>query len=76
MLPRNGWFFSLTGRYEICERTRHRGASHVQHQTLLIDRPALAAPAVSPAVVFDKVSFAFDELVVLRNISFRIPRAA
>ena len=53
-------------------RERDIGGLHVQHQTLLIDRPAVAAPAVSPAVVFDKVSFAFDELVVLRNISFSI----
>ena len=52
------------------------GGLHVQHQTLLIDRPALAAPAVSPSVVFDKVSFAFDELVVLRNVSFTIPKGS
>ena len=48
----------------------------MRHQALLIDRPALAAPAVCPAVVFDKVSFAFDELVVLRNVSFRIPKGS
>ena len=31
---------------------------------------------VSPAVVFDKVSFAFDEHVVLRDISFSIPKGS
>jgi ABC-type transporter Mla maintaining outer membrane lipid asymmetry ATPase subunit MlaF len=35
--------------------------------------PATAAPAV---VVFDRVSFAFDEHVVLQNISFSIPKGA
>ena len=29
---------------------------------------------VPPAVVFDKVSFAFDEHVVLRDISFSVPK--
>ena len=28
---------------------------------------------VTPAVVFDKVSFAFDDPVVLRDVSFRVP---
>lgn len=32
--------------------------------------------AVSPAVVFDKVSFAFDDHVVLRDISFQVPRGS
>ena len=32
--------------------------------------------AVSPVVVFDKVSFAFDEHVVLRDISFSIPKGS
>jgi phospholipid/cholesterol/gamma-HCH transport system ATP-binding protein len=27
----------------------------------------------SPAVVFENVSFAFDELVILRNVSFQVP---
>jgi phospholipid/cholesterol/gamma-HCH transport system ATP-binding protein len=34
------------------------------------------AEAVESAVVFDRVSFAFDEHVVLRDISFRIPRGS
>ena len=32
--------------------------------------------AVSPAVVFDNVSFAFDEHVVLRDISFSVPKGS
>lgn len=35
-------------------------------------RPA-GAPAEPPAIVFDAVSFAFDEHVVLRDISFTVP---
>ena len=35
-----------------------------------------AENAVSSAVVFDKVSFAFDEHVVLRDISFSIPKGS
>lgn len=33
-----------------------------------------ANPAISPAVVFDGVSFAFDEHVVLRDVSFSVPQ--
>src|SRR5262245_2033852 len=36
----------------------------------------MATDAASPAVIFDAVSFAFDEHVVLRDISFRIPRGS
>ena len=32
--------------------------------------------ATSPAVVFDRVSFAFDEHVVLRDISFSVPKGS
>jgi phospholipid/cholesterol/gamma-HCH transport system ATP-binding protein len=35
--------------------------------------PAASAPPDAPAVVFDDVSFAFDEHVVLRNVSFSVP---
>jgi phospholipid/cholesterol/gamma-HCH transport system ATP-binding protein len=31
-------------------------------------------PATSPAVVFDRVSFAFDDHVVLRDLSFTLPK--
>ena len=48
------------------------------------DRPAsepagagvVREPEVAAAVVFDRVSLAFDEHVVLRDVSFRIPRGA
>jgi phospholipid/cholesterol/gamma-HCH transport system ATP-binding protein len=37
----------------------------------------LVEPAQSkPAVVFDRVSFAFDDNVILRNVSFTIPRGS
>src|SRR5688572_3958407 len=32
--------------------------------------------AAAPAVVFDRVSFAFDEHVVLRDVSFTVPRSS
>src|SRR5207248_6779175 len=32
--------------------------------------------AVPPAVVFDRVSFAFDDHVILRDISFSIPKGS
>lgn len=35
-----------------------------------------ADTAVGPAVIFDHVSFAFDEHVVLRDVSFRVPAAS
>jgi phospholipid/cholesterol/gamma-HCH transport system ATP-binding protein len=39
---------------------------------------ALLSPeeALAPAVVFDKVSFAFDDHVVLRDVSFNVPRGS
>ena len=37
---------------------------------------ATAARAVSPAIVFDHVSLAFDDHVVLRELSFEIPAGA
>jgi phospholipid/cholesterol/gamma-HCH transport system ATP-binding protein len=35
-----------------------------------------ADAGVTPAVVFDKVSFAFDDHVVLRDVSFSVPRGS
>jgi phospholipid/cholesterol/gamma-HCH transport system ATP-binding protein len=32
--------------------------------------------SLSPAVVFDRVSFAFDDHVVLRDVSFRVPKGS
>jgi phospholipid/cholesterol/gamma-HCH transport system ATP-binding protein len=55
---------------------------HVLGLTLL-ERPQVQEPLlgsdrvrVPPAVVFDRVSFAFDEHVVLRDISFSVPTGA
>ena len=36
----------------------------------------LRTDAAPPAVVFDKVSFAFDEHVVLRDVSFSVPKGS
>jgi phospholipid/cholesterol/gamma-HCH transport system ATP-binding protein len=44
--------------------------------TTPIAQPATAQDALSPAVVFDQVCFAFDEHVVLRDISFSIPKGS
>jgi phospholipid/cholesterol/gamma-HCH transport system ATP-binding protein len=56
-------------------RDRHTGSEN--------GRPARAGAGVlspedaaAPAVVFDKVSFAFDEHVVLRDVSFNVPRGS
>jgi phospholipid/cholesterol/gamma-HCH transport system ATP-binding protein len=41
--------------------------------TATIQAPLRERPDAPPAVVFDRVSFAFDDHVVLRDISFTIP---
>jgi phospholipid/cholesterol/gamma-HCH transport system ATP-binding protein len=46
------------------------------HQTSSVISPVSGQDATSPAVVFDKVSFAFDDHVVLRDISFSIPKGS
>ena len=38
--------------------------------------PAVDLLPSEPAVVFDRVSFAFDDKIVLRNISFAIPHGS
>ena len=40
------------------------------------DEDVAGERAISAAVVFDKVSFAFDEHVVLRDISFSVPKGS
>ena len=44
----------------------------MQDPTASPDRPTTGA-AVPPSVEFDRVSFAFDDHVVLRDLSFRVP---
>ena len=54
---------------------RHTGS---ESPRLTIAGASVLAPeaAVAPAVVFDKVSFAFDDHVVLRDVSFTVPRGS
>jgi ABC-type multidrug transport system fused ATPase/permease subunit len=62
----------------------HRTAGGVSILTHTHMKPRLApigeliseGTAISPAVVFDKVSPAFDEHVVLREIGFTVPRGS
>lgn len=42
-------------------------------QTTLSAAEPDAAPAAAPAVIFDRVSFAFDDHQVLRDVSFTVP---
>jgi len=44
------------------------------HDSATVPSPAPAEPAESPIVVVDHVSFAFDDHVVLRDISFSVPK--
>jgi len=48
----------------------------MENRTAAVDLSGSASKAASPAVVFDNVCFAFDEHVVLRNISFRVPHGS
>lgn len=43
------------------------------NSTLTTERSRPSTDTATPAVVFDKVSFAFDDHVVLRDISFSLP---
>jgi phospholipid/cholesterol/gamma-HCH transport system ATP-binding protein len=49
---------------------------HVEHMTSSVGLPVAEKHAVAPAVVFDRVSFAFDDHVVLRDVSFSIPKGS
>ena len=42
-------------------------------QTTALPAESGAVPATTPAVVFDRVSFAFDAHQVLRDVSFTVP---
>ena len=48
----------------------------MEHGTTPTDVLQSKNDAVSPAVVFDNVSFAFDDHVVLRDVSFTVPRGS
>ncbi|MBK5296186.1 MAG: ATP-binding cassette domain-containing protein [Vicinamibacteria bacterium] len=49
------------------------GAAVLERATSQVDRPRAEQDVAAPAVVFDKVSFAFDDNVVLRDVSFSVP---
>src|SRR5690606_23322137 len=59
---------------------RHQHLSGTAYDIQMLDAaPATRATAAdddSPAVVFENVSFAFDDLVLLRDISFTVPRGS
>jgi phospholipid/cholesterol/gamma-HCH transport system ATP-binding protein len=44
--------------------------------TLSVGLMTSQAPAVASAVVFDRVSFAFDDYIVLRDVSFSVPKGS
>jgi ABC-type multidrug transport system fused ATPase/permease subunit len=44
--------------------------------TLSVGLMTSQAPAVASAVVFDRVSFAFDDHIVLRDVSFSVPKGS
>jgi phospholipid/cholesterol/gamma-HCH transport system ATP-binding protein len=50
-------------------------SSYAAVETVRSD-PRPSGEAIHPAVVFDHVSFAFDEQVVLRDLSFAIPKGS
>jgi phospholipid/cholesterol/gamma-HCH transport system ATP-binding protein len=61
----------VTSRWLI--HVRNRGI-HAMEATTVTD--VIDGNPVPPAVVFDKVSFAFDEHVVLRDLSFSVPNGS
>src|SRR6266853_5520488 len=48
----------------------------MEHMTAPAGLPMSKEDAVPSAVVFDRVSFAFDEHVILKDISFSIPKGS
>jgi len=52
------------------------GTGRVEHMTSSVGLPIAETDAVAPAVVFDRVSFAFDDHVVLRDVSFCLPKGS
>ena len=59
-----------------CARIRALDADRCTIGESAVGAPILDENAVSAAVVFDNVSFAFDEHVVLRDISFSVPKGS
>ena len=48
-------------------------ASRLEESPVTVAGPVPKTRVMAPAIVFDNVSFAFDEQVVLRGISFTVP---
>jgi phospholipid/cholesterol/gamma-HCH transport system ATP-binding protein len=48
----------------------------MEHRTVAVGEQVSAEDAVSSAVVFDKLSFSFDEHVVFRDMSFSVPKGS
>jgi len=61
---------------EMCQDRVVRDEGRMEHRPAPIGVLPSGETAVSPAVVFDKVSFSFDDHVVLREISFSIPETS
>ena len=55
------------------EAVRLAWATRVDNMTAADDVRIPEGDAVSSAVLFDRVSFAFDDHIVLRDISFSVP---
>jgi ABC-type multidrug transport system fused ATPase/permease subunit len=55
---------------------RRVGTKHMEHMTAPDGVLMSKEDAESAAVVFDKVSFAFDEHAVLRDVSFIVPKGS
>jgi phospholipid/cholesterol/gamma-HCH transport system ATP-binding protein len=53
-----------------------KAETHMEDGTVPTGARMSEGKAVSAAVVFDKVSFAFDDHVVLRDISFTVPKGS
>ena len=49
-------------------------ASRLEESPVTVAGPVPKTRVMAPAIVFDNVSLAFDEQVVLRGISFTVPQ--
>jgi phospholipid/cholesterol/gamma-HCH transport system ATP-binding protein len=58
---------------ELALDDRAQGTMYLEDLTSASRAPTPDVPAVAPAVLFDRVSIAFDGQVVLRDISFSVP---
>ena len=66
----------LPARHGLAVDDRAGGTATVEDLTSVSWLPMSGGPQVAPAIVFDKVSIAFDDQAVLRDISFSVPRGS